>query len=112
MKNIRTLLIAVSALAFVTIAQAQTTLSSNASGAVTVTTPAVTGSANAPYSTDPFVQKRQADSIAKAQYKARKKAAKRQMKMEKKDAKSELKAEKAESTDIRNQALTANPVAK
>ena len=107
MKKIRNLRIAVSALVLANAAQAQTSLSADTSTSIAVTAPAATGSANALYSADPLVQKRQSDSIAKTEYKARKKAAKKQMKAEKKEAKSELKAEKAESTDIRNQALAA-----
>lgn len=109
MKNIRTLLAVASALILVNAAQAQT-LSTDASAAVAA--PAATGNANAPYSTDPFVQKRQADSIAKKEYKARKKAAKKQMKAEKKEAKAELKTEKAESTEIRNSTLATEPAVK
>jgi len=107
MKNIRTLLIAVSALVLVNVAQAQTSVSADVSAPVAVTAPAVAGNANAPYSADPLVQKRQADSISKAEYKARKKAAKKQMKAEKKAAKSELKTETSESTEIRNKAMAA-----
>lgn len=101
MKNIRTLLLAVSALAFVNVAHAQLALSTNAS--VSITTPAL-------YSNDPMIQKRHDDSVAKAEYKARKKAAKKEMKEEKAEAKIELKAEKAESTEVRNSALIANPI--
>jgi hypothetical protein len=97
MKNIRTLLIAVSALVLVNVAQAQTPSPANE---------------NATYSTDPMVQKRQDDSVAKAEYKARKKAARQKMRAEKKAAKAELKAEKAESTEIRNTALAAEPLPK
>ena len=101
MKSIHTLLIAVSALAFVNVAHAQTALSTNASVSVTA----------APvYSNDPMIQKRHDDSVAKAEYKARKKAAKKEMKEEKAEAKVELKAEKAESTEVRNTALIANPI--
>ncbi|MFC3110550.1 hypothetical protein ACFQAT_23190 [Undibacterium arcticum] len=110
MKNIRTVLIAVSALVLVNVAQAQTPPATDPSAAVTA--PKATDSANAASSADPFVQKRQADSIAKKEYKARKKAAKKQMSAEQKEAKSELKAEKSESTDIRNKALTETPAIK
>jgi hypothetical protein len=98
MKIIRTLLIAASALVLVNIAQAQTAATTDASVAVT-------SNANAPYSSDPYVQKRQADSIAKAEYKARKKAAKKAMKVEKKEAKSEMKEEKAEAKQTRKDTL-------
>lgn len=101
MKNIRTLLIAVSALALINVANAQTSASANASA----TAPGVTSVANAPYSADPLVQKRQADSIAKAEYKASKKAAKRKMKAEKKAAKAAMKAEKSEASAIRDKAI-------
>jgi hypothetical protein len=53
-----------------------------------------------------MVQKRQSDSIAKGEYKARKKAAKKKMKAEKKEAAADLKAEKAESTDTRKNTMT------
>jgi hypothetical protein len=99
MKIIRTLLIAVSALALINIAQAQTSTDASAD-------------ASAPYSADPLIQKRQADSVAKAEYKARKKAAKRKMKAEKKEAKAAMKAEKTESTEIRNKAMAAEPASK
>lgn len=56
-------------------------------------------------SNDPYVQKRQSDSEAKAEYKERKKEAKRQAKMEKREAKADLKAEKRASTEARNEAL-------
>jgi hypothetical protein len=74
--------------------------------------PDASSNANAPYSADPLIQKRQADSVAKAEYKARKKAAKMRMKAEKKEAKAALKAQKAESTGIRNKALAEEPVSK
>ncbi|OGB22616.1 MAG: hypothetical protein A3I66_10960 [Burkholderiales bacterium RIFCSPLOWO2_02_FULL_57_36] len=104
MKSIRILLIAASALAFVNVAHAQSTPSSTTSVTVVTAAPA--------YSNDPMVQKRHDDSIAKKEYKARKKAAKKEMKMEKKEAKIELKAEKAESTEVRNQALAADPISR
>jgi hypothetical protein len=102
MKNIRTLLLAVSALVFVNVAQAQTTTSVNASVSAATVAPA--------YSNDPLIQKRHDDSVSKAEYKARKKAAKKEMKAEKKEAKLELKADKAESTEIRNKAMIADPI--
>ncbi|MFD2273758.1 hypothetical protein ACFS07_29405 [Undibacterium arcticum] len=74
-KNIRTVLIAVSALVLVNVAQAQTPPATDPSAAVTA--PKATDSANAASSADPFVQKRQADSIAKKEYKARKKPPKK-----------------------------------
>ena len=56
-------------------------------------------------SNDPYVQKRQKDADAKAEYKARKKEAKRQAKKEMNEAKSDMKIEKREATNERNQAL-------
>jgi hypothetical protein len=110
MKNIRTLLIAISAVAFINVAHAQAPGSTDAAPTITGTAPAATGNPNAPYSADPLVQKRQADGVAKADYKARKKVAKQKMKAEKKAAKAEMKSEKAEATEIRNDAMA--PAAK
>lgn len=101
MKNIRTLLFAASALAFINVAYAQTAVSANAS---------VTATPAPSYSNDPMVQKRHDDSVSKKEYKAAKKDAKQEMKADKKEAKAEFKAEKAESTEIRNAAMTGNPV--
>ncbi|EJL92058.1 hypothetical protein PMI16_01319 [Herbaspirillum sp. CF444] len=56
-------------------------------------------------SSDPYVQKRQSDADAKAEYKAQKKAVKQQAKADKKAAKQDLKAEKKESTAERNAQL-------
>ncbi|WP_299534527.1 hypothetical protein [uncultured Herbaspirillum sp.] len=70
---------------------------------------AASGTASAVPSNDPFVQKRQADADAKAQYKAQKKAAKEEYKADKKAAKAQLKQEKRESTTERNEALAASP---
>jgi hypothetical protein len=112
MKNIRTLLIAASALAFMNISHAQTSAAPAASASAGVAASAASTDANAPYSKDPLVQKRQADSVAKAQYKERKKAAKQEMKEEKKDAKADMKADKAEATEIRNNAMATQPAAK
>lgn len=102
MKNIRTLLLAVSALVLINVAHAQPVTFANASVSVTTATPA--------YSNDPMVQKRHDDSVSKAEYKARKKAAKKEMKAARKQANAELKAEQAESTEIRNKALIADPI--
>ncbi|BEV13259.1 hypothetical protein HBDW_00470 [Herbaspirillum sp. DW155] len=63
-------------------------------------------------SNDPFVQKRQADADAKAEYKAQKKAAKQEYKADKKAAKEQLKQEKMESTAQRNEALATSPATK
>jgi len=110
MKNIRTLLVAISALAFINIAQAQPPGAPDPTP-TPAAAPAVTdGPASASYSADPLVQKRQSDSVAKHEYKARKKAAKHKMKAEKKAAKADLKEEKAESTEVRTKAM-AEPAA-
>ncbi|MCW5298731.1 hypothetical protein [Herbaspirillum lusitanum] len=56
-------------------------------------------------SNDPYVQKRQSDADAKAEYKMQKKAVKQQAKADKKAAKADLKAQKKESTAERNAQL-------
>jgi hypothetical protein len=56
-------------------------------------------------SSDPYVQKRQSDADAKAEYKTQKKAIKQQAKADKKAAKADLKAEKKEATAERNAKL-------
>lgn len=63
-------------------------------------------------SNDPFVQKRQADADAKAEYKAQKKAAKADYKADRKAAKKQLKEEKADSTAQRNEQLATSPATK
>ncbi|HZG21043.1 MAG TPA: hypothetical protein VE092_13570 [Herbaspirillum sp.] len=76
------------------------------------TAPATMSSGTTPSavpSNDPFVQKRQADADAKAEYKAQKKAAKQEYKADKKAAKAQLKQEKKASTAQRNEALAASP---
>lgn len=60
-------------------------------------------------SADPYVQKREADAIAKKEYKEQKKASKMQYKREKAEAKSALKAEKRDSTAERGAAIAADP---
>lgn len=100
MKTIRHLLIAATVMVFANVASAQT---ADASVAVTATP-------NAPYSADPFIQKRHADKLAKDEYKAKKKAAKAKMKAEKKEAKSEMKFEKAVASEERKEALAADPI--
>ncbi len=100
MKTIRHLLIAATVMVFANIASAQT---ADASASVT-------SNPNAPYSADPYVQKRQADKLAKDEYKAKKKIAKAKMKAEKKEAKSEMKFEKAVSSEERKESLAADPV--
>lgn len=62
-------------------------------------------------SNDPYVQKRQADADAKAQYKAQKKAVNQQSRADKKAAKRAMKQEKREATAERNAEL-AQPQAK
>jgi len=112
MKNIRALLVAASALAFISVAQAQPPGAPDPTPAPAAA-PAVTdGAASAPYSGDPLVQKRQSDSVAKHAYKARKKAAKRKMKATKKKAKADLKAEKTESTEARDKAMAGEAASK
>ncbi|MBP0599028.1 hypothetical protein J8I26_12975 [Herbaspirillum sp. LeCh32-8] len=63
-------------------------------------------------SNDPFVQKRQADADAKAEYKAQKKAAKAEYKADKKAARADLKQEKKDSTAQRNEQLANSPAPK
>ena len=63
-------------------------------------------------SNDPYVQKRQSDADAKAEYKYRKDEAKKLEKMEKRAAKADLKMEKRESTAARNEALAPAAAAK
>ncbi|ADJ61575.1 MULTISPECIES: hypothetical protein [Herbaspirillum] len=72
--------------------------------------PSSTATNGAP-SNDPFVQKRQADADAKAQYKAEKKAAKQEYKQDRAQAKAQLKQERQESTAQRNEALATTPAA-
>jgi hypothetical protein len=73
--------------------------------------PAVSGTASTTTSTatssDPYVQKRQADSAAKKDYKMRKKMAKAEYKEEKAEAKSDMKGEKRMSARERKAALAA-----
>jgi hypothetical protein len=111
MKNLRTILVALSALAFVHVAQAQSPAAPD-SAAPAGATQSAAPSPNAPYSADPLVQKRQADAVAKSQYKARKKAAKKKMKAEQKAAKNEMKSEKSEAKEIRNEAMAPAPASK
>jgi hypothetical protein len=98
MKNLRHLLLAASVTLFATSVLAQTGGSAG-----------TTSDPNAPYSSDPFVQKRQADKLASDEYKARKKQAKKKMKEEKKAAKSEMKAEKKVASEERKDALSVSP---
>lgn len=111
MKNIRTLILAVSALLCLNLAQAQTTVSTDDAVGAAGAAGASVG-AKATVSADPLVQKRQSDSDAKADYKAKKKTAKANMKVEKAEAKSDLKEEKQESTEVRNKAMATDPIPK
>ena len=80
-----------------------------------MTTPAAPSSATASAgvkttaatSNDPYVQKREADSAAKKEYKMRKKMAKAEYKEEKSEAKSDMKGEKRMSARERKAALAA-----
>ncbi|EJM97062.1 hypothetical protein [Herbaspirillum sp. YR522] len=63
-------------------------------------------------SNDPFVQKRQADADAKAEYKDQKKSAKSEYKADKKAAKQQLKQERKESRAARNEQLANTPATK
>lgn len=124
MKNLRNLLLAASVAVISASAMAQANQAPNpvappTSGTGATTTP--TRGNGAPLSepnvmnrtavqssgesNDPYVQKRQSDSEAKAEYKSEKKAIKRHAKMMKKEAKADMKAEKAASTAERNDAL-------
>ena len=124
MKNVRNLLLAATMMAASASVLAQANQTPNPAGPPTAgtgatTTPtrgtgtplsqpnAVNATAvdSAGQSNDPYVQKRQKDADAKAEYKARKKEAKRQAKKEMNEAKSDMKIEKREATNERNQAL-------
>jgi len=63
-------------------------------------------------SNDPFVQKRQADADAKAEYKEQKSAAKADYKADKKEAKQQMKQERKEARAKRNADLANSPAAK
>lgn len=60
-------------------------------------------------SADPYIRKREADSMAKKEYKAEKKESKMQYKREKAEEKAALKAEKRNSTAERGAAIAADP---
>jgi len=124
MKNIRNLLLAATMMAASASVLAQANQTPNpagppAAGTGATTTPtrgtgtalsqpnAVNATAvnSSGQSKDPYVQKRQKDADAKAEYKERKKEANHQAKMEKRAAKSDMKTEKAQSTTERNDAL-------
>ncbi len=97
MKQLRHILLAASVMVFANLASAQAV---NAAGTVKV-------DPNAPVYSDPIVQKRHADSVAKAEYKSTKKAAKKKMKEEKSAAKSEMKVEKKEANVTMKDSLAA-----
>ncbi|NUU04347.1 hypothetical protein [Herbaspirillum robiniae] len=82
-----------------------------AGGAMAQTTAPAAATAGVP-SNDPFVQKRQADADAKAEYKAQKKAAKADYKADKKAASKQLKQERKDSTAERNEQLATSPATK
>ena len=67
-----------------------------------------TGATAASTSTDPYIQKREADAQAKKEYKDKKKAAKAEYKQEKSAAKADMKSEKAGSTAERNAAIATD----
>ncbi|WP_034292586.1 hypothetical protein [Herbaspirillum sp. RV1423] len=81
-------------------AQQQSTMDVPASPGMTVPASPANGVSN-----DPYVQKRQSDAGAKAEYKKQKKAIKQQGKADRKAAKQELKAEKKESAAERDARL-------
>ena len=131
MKNVRNLLLAATMLACSASVMAQANQAPNPVGPPTTGTGATTtptrgtgaplsapNSVNATavpssgQSNDPYVQKRQSDSEAKAEYKDRKKEAKRQAKMAKREAKADLKTEKRESTAQRDQTLAPDATVK
>src|SRR5450830_437838 len=60
------------------------------------------GTANGATSPDPFVQKRQADSESRAQYRERKKAANQKSRAERSAAKKEFRQQRGASTATRN----------
>jgi len=97
----RQLIIAAAMLAVTGGAMAQQANTTEASSpGMTVPTSTANGVSN-----DPYVQKRQSDADAKAEYKMQKKAVKQQAKADKKAAKADLKAQKKESTAERNAQL-------
>ena len=76
--------------------------------ALTGNSPAVGGSTAAATSSDPYVQKREADAMTKQEYKDKKKAAKAEYKQEKAAAKSDARASKMEAKAERNSAIEAD----
>ncbi|GAC1414691.1 MAG: hypothetical protein NVSMB6_16890 [Burkholderiaceae bacterium] len=65
------------------------------------------GSSGASVSSDPYIQKREADAVTKQEYKDRKKAAKAEYKHEKSSAKAEARASKMEAKAERNSEIKA-----
>jgi hypothetical protein len=63
-------------------------------------------------SSDPYVQKREADAVAKKEYKAEKKAAKAAYKHDKAAAKADMKMEKHDAKMERDAAVSMDPGAK
>ncbi|WP_211444176.1 hypothetical protein [Collimonas humicola] len=104
MKNISALIFAASALAAAGAAQAQAASdgSTNSGQVMMVPVPGTNPAA----SSDPLVQKRQADSDANAEYKVRKKLANTEMKVEKAEAKVDMKEQKAEAKARRDKAMS------
>lgn len=80
-------------------AQQSTTMTPSAPDMTVPSSPA-NGASN-----DPYVQKRQADADAKAQYKSEKKTINQQSRADKKAAKQSMKQEKKEATAERNAQL-------
>jgi hypothetical protein len=93
--KLRHLLFAASVMTFASLTSAQTFTAS----------PSVKVDTNTPAYTDPIVQKRHADRVAKADYTAAKTAAKRKMNEEKSVAKSEMKADKKQASATMKDAL-------
>jgi FlaG/FlaF family flagellin (archaellin) len=110
MKNIHTFIFAASTLLAAGVAQAQAqdqAADGSATGGQVIMVP-IPGT-NPAVSSDPLVVKRQADSDANAEYKARKKGAKMEMKEEKADAKVDMKIQKSEAKNERDKAMAADP---
>lgn len=97
--KIHQLLIAASVMTFASLASAQTLTTSTA----------VKADPNAPAYSDPIVQKRHADRVAKAEYTDAKKAAKRKMAEENSVAKSEMKADNKQASATLKEAMAMPP---
>lgn len=96
----RQLIITAAMLAVTGGAMAQTTTNAPASPGMVAPASPANGASN-----DPYVQKRQSDADAKAEYKTQKKVIAQQSKADKKAAKQELKTQKKEATAERNAEL-------